>query len=117
MHTFVISLNIFIDNNRKLRITYLEFSIENAISIYKLRSDARIKFRTQVLKFKSASLVSIRVPTTEFKIQNANSWKSKQNDCKTNPAKGIAITLSWPPTSQTVKLMFLYSTVSTLKPA
>jgi hypothetical protein len=24
--------------------------------------------------------------------------------------------LSWPPTSQTVKLMFLYSTVSTLKP-
>ena len=25
-------------------------------------------------------------------------------------------TLSWPPTSQTVKLMFLYSTVSTLKP-
>jgi hypothetical protein len=26
-------------------------------------------------------------------------------------------TLSWPPTSQTVKLMFLYSTVSTLKPA
>lgn len=27
------------------------------------------------------------------------------------------LTLSWPPTSQTVKLMFLYSTVSTLKPA
>ena len=26
-------------------------------------------------------------------------------------------TLSWPPTSQTVKLMFLYSTVSTLNPA
>ena len=26
-------------------------------------------------------------------------------------------TLSWPPTSHTVKLMFLYSTVSTLKPA
>jgi len=25
-------------------------------------------------------------------------------------------TLSWPPTSQTVKLMFLYSTVSTLNP-
>ena len=29
----------------------------------------------------------------------------------------IQCTLSWPPTSQTVKLMFLYSTVSTLKPA
>lgn len=27
------------------------------------------------------------------------------------------LTLSWPPTSQTVKLMFLYSTVSTLNPA
>lgn len=27
------------------------------------------------------------------------------------------LTLSWPPTSHTVKLMFLYSTVSTLKPA
>ena len=26
------------------------------------------------------------------------------------------LTLSWPPTSQTVKLMFLYSTVSTLNP-
>ena len=29
----------------------------------------------------------------------------------------LQLTLSWPPTSQTVKLMFLYSTVSTLKPA
>jgi hypothetical protein len=29
---------------------------------------------------------------------------------------GLAHTLSWPPTSHTVKLMFLYSTVSTLKP-
>jgi hypothetical protein len=28
-----------------------------------------------------------------------------------------SLTLSWPPTSHTVKLMFLYSTVSTLKPA
>ena len=31
------------------------------------------------------------------------------------PSRGR--TLSWPPTSHTVKLMFLYSTVSTLKPA
>lgn len=31
-------------------------------------------------------------------------------------APGSLCTLSWPPTSHTVKLMFLYSTVSTLKP-
>ena len=36
--------------------------------------------------------------------------------CSRNYTKR-APTLSWPPTSHTVKLMFLYSTVSTLKPA
>ena len=35
--------------------------------------------------------------------------------CVTSAA--VTRTLSCPPTSQTVKLMFLYSTVSTLKPA
>lgn len=34
-----------------------------------------------------------------------------------HPGSTPALTLSWPPTSHTVKLMFLYSTVSTLKPA
>lgn len=33
-----------------------------------------------------------------------------------NNNKGIRSTLSWPPTSQTVKPTFLYSTVSTLNP-
>jgi len=38
--------------------------------------------------------------------------------CSTSQAAAPScLTLSWPPTSQTVKLMFLYSTVSTLKPA
>jgi len=38
------------------------------------------------------------------------------SDVRQEDAGGIN-TLSWPPTSQTVKLMFLYSTVSTLNPA
>jgi len=38
--------------------------------------------------------------------------------CEQSQGKANSVsTLSWPPTSQTVKLMFLYSTVSTLNPA
>jgi len=36
---------------------------------------------------------------------------------KKREERPTTLTLSWPPTSHTVKLMFLYSTVSTLKPA
>ena len=44
--------------------------------------------------------------------------ESGQHICSTQPQlRRAEHTLSWPPTSHTVKLMFLYSTVSTLKPA
>lgn len=50
-------------------------------------------------------------------------WIHIHIDMSTCSVKQVSIlikrldTLSWPPTSQTVKLIFLYSTVSTLNPA
>ncbi len=47
--------------------------------------------------------------------QNVQQITGQQVDVKGEKPQ-VVITLSWPPTSHTVKLMFLYSTVSTLKP-
>ncbi|BAT95249.1 hypothetical protein VIGAN_08193300 [Vigna angularis var. angularis] len=70
-------------------------------------SASKVSVNDHAIKSTKAMRTVARSPITKYTIMSDVGHEDA----------GRVNTLSWPPTSQTVKLMFLYSTVSTLNPA
>lgn len=80
-------------------------------------------YHIQYSSLNKSSAVTWRDPIRMHSFIRRNQSKNQQSPVHINYQgewhfwiKKNVHTLSWPPTSQTVKLMFLYSTVSTLNP-